>query len=349
MLTRLLVSARARRRRARPGGADRAAPAAPTGLHGFLLRADEPAVDTFPRTPSFAWTPYDRAQSYDFQLATSKTLRRQRDRLVDREPLDAADGAGRVAPGVAAVDDRQPVRALRARPRPHRLGRSRAGARRSASTCAGSRCPSSLARRPGLVRWRRSRARPRTRSGSWTPRKVIATDHERRRRARVLQLPPGLRLDGDGPVARPRGAQALRLAPERPAGRLDRPVEPTRSSRRTRPCPSGGLTPTRAVSDTIVDRSRPGRARSDAGLRLQRRTPRRTASAARLYRVYVSTDRQCVNTVFTRRRRRQPRLRPANERPARTARPPRRRSPPRRAPTPPTEHRPARSRPTCNP
>ena len=48
--------------------------AAPTGLRGFLLRADEPITNTFPRTPSFAWTPYESARSYDFELATSKTF-----------------------------------------------------------------------------------------------------------------------------------------------------------------------------------------------------------------------------------------------------------------------------------
>lgn len=46
--------------------------AAPTGLRAFLLRADEPIQDTFPRTPAFAWTPYDDARSYDFELSTSK-------------------------------------------------------------------------------------------------------------------------------------------------------------------------------------------------------------------------------------------------------------------------------------
>ncbi|MBA2559718.1 MAG: hypothetical protein H0V07_07475 [Propionibacteriales bacterium] len=48
--------------------------APPTGLRAFLLRADEPTYNSFPRTPSFAWTPYDGAQSYDFELATSKTF-----------------------------------------------------------------------------------------------------------------------------------------------------------------------------------------------------------------------------------------------------------------------------------
>src|SRR5438094_6558346 len=54
--------------------AQSAAPAGPTGLRAFLLRADEPAVDSFARTPSFAWSPFDGARSYDFELATSKTF-----------------------------------------------------------------------------------------------------------------------------------------------------------------------------------------------------------------------------------------------------------------------------------
>src|SRR3990172_4894339 len=48
--------------------------AAPAGLRAFLLGADEPALDTFPRTPSFAWKPYEGAVKYDFQLATSRTF-----------------------------------------------------------------------------------------------------------------------------------------------------------------------------------------------------------------------------------------------------------------------------------
>ncbi len=55
---------------ARPGRAQ-----APTNLHGFLLRADEPAQTSFPRTPSFAWNPVPGAVSYQFQLATSPSFR----------------------------------------------------------------------------------------------------------------------------------------------------------------------------------------------------------------------------------------------------------------------------------
>jgi hypothetical protein len=48
---------------------------APARLHGFLLRADEPVADSFPRTPSFAWNPVPGAVRYQFQLSTSSSFR----------------------------------------------------------------------------------------------------------------------------------------------------------------------------------------------------------------------------------------------------------------------------------
>ena len=52
-----------------------AANAAPTGLHGFLLRTDEPAQTSFSRTPAFAWNPVPGALRYEFQLSLSDTFR----------------------------------------------------------------------------------------------------------------------------------------------------------------------------------------------------------------------------------------------------------------------------------
>jgi hypothetical protein len=49
--------------------------AAPSRLHGFLLRADEPADNSFPRTPSFAWQPVAGAVRYQFELSTSSSFR----------------------------------------------------------------------------------------------------------------------------------------------------------------------------------------------------------------------------------------------------------------------------------
>jgi hypothetical protein len=55
--------------------ASSAAVTVPTGVHGFLLRADEPLASAFHRTPSFAWNPVPGAVRYEFQLSTSSTFR----------------------------------------------------------------------------------------------------------------------------------------------------------------------------------------------------------------------------------------------------------------------------------
>jgi hypothetical protein len=52
-----------------------AATKGPTGLHAFLFRADEPTRHEFARTPSFAWAPVPGAKGYEFQLATTDTFR----------------------------------------------------------------------------------------------------------------------------------------------------------------------------------------------------------------------------------------------------------------------------------
>jgi hypothetical protein len=56
-------------------GSARSADSGPTGLHGFLLRADEPSRTSFSRTPSFAWNPVPGALHYEFQLSLSDTFR----------------------------------------------------------------------------------------------------------------------------------------------------------------------------------------------------------------------------------------------------------------------------------
>jgi uncharacterized membrane protein YgcG len=56
-------------------GSARSDTSAPTGLHAFLLRADEPSKTAFSRTPAFAWSPYPGAAHYEFQLSLSNTFR----------------------------------------------------------------------------------------------------------------------------------------------------------------------------------------------------------------------------------------------------------------------------------
>ena len=56
-------------------GTARSDSVAPSGLHAFLLRADEPLRTSFSRTPSFAWNPIPGALHYEFQLSLSTTFR----------------------------------------------------------------------------------------------------------------------------------------------------------------------------------------------------------------------------------------------------------------------------------
>jgi hypothetical protein len=56
-------------------GTARSGTAAPTGLHPFMLRADEAVQTSFSRTPSFAWNPVPGADHYEFQLSLSSTFR----------------------------------------------------------------------------------------------------------------------------------------------------------------------------------------------------------------------------------------------------------------------------------
>jgi hypothetical protein len=63
-----------------------AAPAAgPKGLHGFLFRADEPLRREFSRTPAFAWSPVRGAIRYELELATSSAFQENGLVYVDRE------------------------------------------------------------------------------------------------------------------------------------------------------------------------------------------------------------------------------------------------------------------------
>jgi hypothetical protein len=59
-----------------PSAADaRSGVSAPAALKGFLVRVDEPAKTSFPRTPSFAWAPVPGTLRYEFQLSLSSTFR----------------------------------------------------------------------------------------------------------------------------------------------------------------------------------------------------------------------------------------------------------------------------------
>lgn len=81
------------------------AAAAPDGLKAFLLRADEPVKHEFNRTPSFAWLPVRGAIRYEFELATSKTFTESSivwSNANDDLAVETAPASGTTATGAAA-------------------------------------------------------------------------------------------------------------------------------------------------------------------------------------------------------------------------------------------------------
>ena len=81
------------------GGAAGGSYAAPTGLHAFLLTPSEAPLQYYPRTPSFSWNPVQaRGGTYEFEMATSS-------RFTDSNVL--FDYAGLKIPAVA-VDHQLP-------------------------------------------------------------------------------------------------------------------------------------------------------------------------------------------------------------------------------------------------
>ena len=173
----------------------------------------------------------------------------------------------------------------------------RAGARRRRSTCAGPAaersCPTG---RPRLRPLEHRRGRDRLpgvvpeRPG---PEDVL-DDHERRRRARVL--PAGQGPLRPRPLARPRRAHRLRRSEERPADRVVRAVEPGLQVGRSGP----GARPRRSASSRRCRTSSRPRAIAKPHTLVPAFAVDGTPTTPEgLYRVYVFTDRDCVNRVFT--------------------------------------------------
>ena len=273
--------------------------AAPTGLHGFLLRADEPIAHDAPPHPSFAWNPFPGATGYQFQISTSSTFRdngivynannlRLRSLPSDRPPLD-----NRVA-----------LRALCAGARDTAAGVS-PGATRSGSTSSRPRRrPRCRATRGCSVDAARRRRAP-TRSGCSTcSAGRRRRSDERPGRARVLHLPPE-------PAGSPRCAGVCAPSARQRRGRRS-------GERASRRVTYGAWSPIYSSTNTAPL----GRLRSTLAYTTVRRRLRRKLSgspAHRLmpafvwpwqqvlerhrrpssFRVYVFTDSQCLNLVYT--------------------------------------------------
>jgi hypothetical protein len=271
-----------------------AAPAAPQGLKPFLLRADEAPKREFSRTPSFSWLPVRGAMRYEFELSKNQAF--------TEAGIIWSDEKAK-APAVSI-----PVALPWLTGNPYALY-----ARVRAITAAGvtgwsapygfnvrwGNLPQQLPSDPGMSRW--SVVQGATSYHVWFvdvfPGKVVATktnavDHREfyafhqqpafsgtvRFRVRAVR-----NLYGSIPTGLPAVSHG--------------PWSPVFTS--TNPAIAGGVvTPVAALSDSTTS--------TPTTASLHRLTPgfafTGTTSAAGigydLYRVYVFSDRDCVNTIF---------------------------------------------------
>jgi hypothetical protein len=276
-----------------------AAPKAPQDLKPFLLRADEPKTHEFTRTPSFSWKPVRGATRYEFQLAKSSSFS-------DGSILWSSKFVK--APAVAV-----PI-AL-----PWMTGNPYAAyARARAITGSGvtpwsqpfgfnirwSQVPQKLSDYPGLSRW--SPVEGATAYDVWFTRigqagwsktvrtRTNAVDHreayafhddaswtgEVRFRVRAVRI-----IYGEIPT----GLPAVSYGPW------------SKEFVSTNQAQSGSLRAVAAVTNGAV--SRPGNARAHEltpafSFKGRIETTPGATTGAGLYRVYIATDKDCVNVVF---------------------------------------------------
>ena len=294
-----------------------AAVSSPTGLHGFLLRADEPATSSFSRTPSFAWTPVPGARTLPVPDLDEQHLPRQRRPLQQRD----ADEPRRRAEPDAAVDHGHAARPLRARSRRRRHRPRTPWSAPSASTSRRPPPPTPLPSYPGLLRWTPTDGRGRVPGlADRRTRQDRVRPHERPRRARVLHVPSEPAVDRQRALARARAARRrVQPAAQRHA-RSRTTARGARSTVSSNPAMTGGpITLIGTVSDVFSDGSPSSPAHQLmpafmwSGNQTLVRHGRRALPRRGLHRQHVPEPR------LHRRRRRQPRVGAAARRPARPA------------------------------
>lgn len=275
---------------ARTGGV----PASPDGLMAFLLRADEPAKHEFSRTPSFAWLPVNGAIRYEFELSKNRSFTEGGIFWSDEKLKVPAVSVPVALPWLTG----SPY-AVYAHVRAVTASGVTGWSDAYGFNVRWGNTPQQVASKPGMSRW--SVVEGATSYEVWfvdvRPGKVIATKTNAVDHREFYTFHQQLTYSGD---VRFRVRAVRNLYGAIPTGlpaASHGPWSPIYSSINPG-IDSGLLTPTFALSDDTT--STPGKAA------LHRLTPafafNGSSSAVNrpydLYRVYVFSDEDCVNTIF---------------------------------------------------
>jgi hypothetical protein len=276
------------------------AAAAPAGLHAFVLRADEPipADHTYSQMPAFAWRPVQGATRYELQVATSRTF---------ADSTSIYDDARLAAP-VASVPVQVPWMtgqpyALWAHVRVWVGGRVSSWSAPFGFDTAWQQVPSQLAAPTGLVRWTPVEGAtayevwflnaPGTGGVRFTTLTNVADERE------FWTFHPGAATTIRWRVRAVRTVQSAALGNGVPVT-ADGPYSPVFTTTNAVAAPAGLLAGGRVVSDADSTSSAPRAHALTPGFSWTgAEGAGGVATTSGLWRVYVFSDRGCVNRVMT--------------------------------------------------
>jgi hypothetical protein len=279
----------------------------PTGLHGFLLRTDDPATTTFSRTPSFAWNPVSGALHYEFQLALSNTFRDNSVVYADLNVQYPVEAPGITLPWITGS--------------PHSLyARVRAITATGATPWSANygfdmvapAAPTPLPSYPGVLRWT-----PAEGSAGYEvwfidiPKFVSVTTNVLDEREfytfhptlnwmgtirwRIRAIRADIVFANNNGTSRYNQIPAVQYGPWSPIYSSTNPVFPTNPQSGTPDNPIGLVG---TVSDVFSNGSSSSPAHKLMPGFLWRGNETLNGTPAELYRVYVFSDKQCLNPVF---------------------------------------------------
>ena len=279
----------------------------PTGLHAFLLRTDEPAQTSFSRTPSFAWNPVSGALHYEFQLSLSNTFHDNSVVYADLNVVAPVEAPGITLPWITG--------------NPHSLyARVRAITTAGATPWSASfgfdmvapAAPKPLPGYPGVLRW--SAAEGAAAYEVWfidIPKFVSVTTNVLDEREfytfhpttnwmgtirwRIRAIRADIVFASNSGTSRYNKIPAVQYGPWSPVYSSTNGAFPT-NPKSTSPSNPIGLVGT--VSDVFSDGSNSSPAHKLMPAFLWRGNQTLGGTPAELFRVYVFSDKQCLNPVF---------------------------------------------------
>jgi hypothetical protein len=265
--------------------------AAPQKLHGFLLRANEPTRDTFTRTPSFAWQPVMGANRYEFQLASSHTF--ASGALLARKTTRAPAVSLAVAlPWVTGTPYSLYARVRGIAPN----GSSTPWSALFGFNMRWTNLPTPLPAAPGLIRWTPVDGATAYQVWYQEPDKIFKTQTTVADEREYYTL----HQDAKWTATVHWRIRALRTLYGNVRNGLPAvsygPWSPTYTSTNT-PFTSGPLSTVETISDTTSTAATPAAHHVMPAFAFSGDTAL-DGTDQELYRVYVATDRDCVNVVF---------------------------------------------------